>query len=296
MKIKNIFSTVLLVVTTSVISFAQFTNCKVEDINKLKAGTLTVAISDDDVTNKSVNEIMTAYWTVCKFQVIKRSELDAHVKANPQNYILSYINNNESRIFTMSNTQMASTAGAGTRTRTATIGDGLMLTENVKKVKRLKPTDGMMYTFIDVDMAILDERAEFIRQVGQMNEILMFPNLKDNQIGGWKVPTMDHNEIVKKELWVAQEDLNEKGEEAAKMKAAYNPYKYKVVSKAEIAKAIVEKRKDIVYVACAEYQAGAYTFVVHSAVDNRVLFFMGGTKGFDSKSLEKIKNNKTYGQ
>ncbi len=295
MKIRTIVAAVF--IGTTSIAFAQFTGAKVAEFEKMKQdGTVIVAISDDEATNKSAGEIMTAYWTVSKFQVIKLSELDAHVKANPQNYILSYIMNNESRTFIMSNTQMASTAGGSTRTRTKTIGDGLMLTKDVKKVKRLKPTDGMMYTFIDVEMAIQDERAEFIRQVGQMNAILAIPGLKDAQIGGWKVPTLDHSGLAKKELWVVDEDLNDNGRDAAKMKAAYNPGKYKVVTKAEVAKAIIEKRKDVVYVASAEYQAGAYMFMVHSSEDNRVLFFMGGTKGFDAKSMEKIKNHKTYGQ
>ena len=105
-----------------------------------------------------------------------------------------------------------------------------------------------------------------------------------------------YQHLIKKELWIADTDLNKKGEDEAKMKSAYNPYKYKIVSKEEIAKSILEKRKDIVYIARAEYQAGAYMFIVHNPENNRVLFFLGGTGGFDSKQFEKIKTNKAYGQ
>jgi hypothetical protein len=153
----------------------------------------------------------------------------------------------------------------------------------------------MAYSFIDVDLGAVDATAELTREVGEINAVMIMPNLTDDKIGKWKVPTLSQQEIKGKELWVSESDLNTKDDQA-KMKAAYNPNKFKVVSKEEISKAITEKRKDIVYVAAAEYQAGAYMFIVHSPVDNKALFFMGGTKGFDSKSLEKIKNNKTYGQ
>jgi hypothetical protein len=166
----------------------------------------------------------------------------------------------------------------------------------LKKIKRLKPTDAMLYCFIDPSMQLVSEKAEFMRQVGALNAIISFPNLKDNQIGGWKVPTINQQEVISKELWIADEDLNKKGMDESKMKEAYKPYSYKIVSKEEIVKAINEKRKDIVYLASAEYQTEAFMFIIHSAEDNKALFFMGGTKGFDSKCLEKIKNNKVYGQ
>jgi hypothetical protein len=218
------------------------------------------------------------------------------VKTNPENYILSYITDNEARIFTMTPTQDASTNYNRGKTRSKTVGDGLMLTKNVKKVKKLKPTDAMVYCFLDSDLDMINQEAEFIRQLGAINSILTFPNLQDNQIGGWKIPTNNQKEVITKELWIASEDLNKNGEDAAKMKAAYNPYKYKVVSKEEIAKAIIEKKKDVVYLARTEYQAGAFMFVVHSTDNNRVLFFMGGTGGLDPKDMGKIKNNKQYGQ
>ncbi|OFY86978.1 MAG: hypothetical protein A3F72_02125 [Bacteroidetes bacterium RIFCSPLOWO2_12_FULL_35_15] len=296
MKIKNIFFTLLFVSITSLASIAQFTNCKVSEIEKLKqSGTVTVAISDDDATNKSVQEILTSYWTASKFSVIKKSELEAYVKTNPENYVLTYLVDNSSSVFTMTSTQTAS-ANKNGRTQTKTVGDGLILTQNLKKIKKLKPTDAMVYCFIDSDLDLISQQAEFIRQVGAINAILTFPNLQDKQIGGWKIPTLNQKEIIKKELWIADTDLNKKGEDEAKMKSAYNPYKYKIVSKEEIAKSILEKRKDIVYIARAEYQAGAYMFIVHNPENNRVLFFLGGTGGFDSKQFEKIKTNKAYGQ
>jgi hypothetical protein len=296
MNIKNTFLSLLFLLVTSMFSFAQFTNVKVSELEKLKqSGTLVVAISDDETTNKAAEEIMAAYWKASKYKVIKASELEGYVKTNPENYVITYVMNNAKRLFVMSNTQMASKVNGSTRTRSASIGDGLMLTKNVKKINKLKPTDAMIYCFIDPDMDLLNEKAEFIRQVGAINSILMYPNLKDNQIGGWKIPTIDQKEIIAKELWIAEEDLNKKSEDESKMKAAYKPYSYKVVSKEEITKAIIEK-KDIVYVARAEYQEGAFMFVLHSATDNRTLFFMAGTGGFDIKALEKIKNNKTYGQ
>jgi hypothetical protein len=296
MKIKRSIIAVLLVVTNCLFSYAQFTNTKVKEIEEFKKnGTVVVAISDDENTNKAAEGIMAAYWKAGKYKVIKSSELEGYVKTNPDNYVITYVMNNTPRTFIMSETQMASQANGSTRTRTASIGDGLMLTKNVKKINKLKPTDAMIYCFIDPDMDVANEQAEFIRQIGAINAILTYPDLKDNQIGAWKIPTLDNKKVLEKELWIANEDLNKKGADEAKMKAAYKPHSYKVVSKEEITKAILEK-KDIMYLARAEYQAGAFMFVVHSGLDNSVLFFMGGTGGFDAKALEKIKENKTYGQ
>ena len=294
MSIKNIFSIISIILTSYNFSYAQFTNTKVAELEKLKQeGTLVVAISDDETTNKAAEEIMTSYWKASKYKIIKKSELENYIKANPENYILTYLMNNDVHAFYKSNTQMASQGSL--RTHEAIIGDGLILTKNMKKIKKLKPTDAMIYSFIDVDMELVDVKAEFTREIGQMNSILMFSGLKDNQIGGWKIPTINQKEVITKELWISDENLNKKGNDEAKMKAAYKPYNYKIVSKQEIAKAIIEKRKDIVYLACTEYVVGAYMFVIHSADDNRALFFMGGSNGFDVKDFEKIKNNKVYG-
>jgi hypothetical protein len=296
MKIKKSVVIAIVFLLTNTLSFAQFTGCKVADIEALKkSGTLVVAISDDDGSNKATEEIMKSNWTASKFIVIKKAELESYVKKNPENYVLSYIIGNETRVFTMTPSQNAST-NIGGRTKSKTVGDGLMLAKNVKDIKKLKPTDAMIYCFLDFHLDVVSQEAEFIRQIGSINSILVFPNLKDNQIGGWKIPTNNHKDVVTKELWVASEDLNKNGQDTAKMNAAYYPYKYKVVAKEQIAKAIIEKKKDVVYLACTEYQVGAYMFIVHSTDDNRALFFMGGTGGLDPKDMSKIKNNKQYGQ
>jgi hypothetical protein len=276
---------------------AQFTNTKVAELEKFKSGgTVVVAISDDEATNKAAEEVMATYWKASKYKVVKSLELQTYLKANPENYVLTYLLINEEHTFVRAGSMQKSLNDPNRKTYTKSIGDGLILAKNVKKVNKLEPADGMMYTFIDPIMHIVDPKAEFIRQIGSMNAVLMYPNLKDNQIGAWKIPTLNNKEVIEKELWIADIDINPKGKDEAKLKAAYSPYKYKIVTKEEIAKAVAEKRKDVVYLARPEYEAGAYMFMVHSTDDNRALFFMGGTGGFDAKALEKIKNNKTYGQ
>lgn len=286
------------VVALNAVAFAQFTKFKLEEIEKLKNGTVVVAISDFDETNKAAAEIMKACWTASKFEMIKKSELNAYLKANPENYVLTYLMDNGSNSFGMTNTTSAGgkTTNTTTMHQTRAVGDGLVLTKNLKKLRRLDPGDAMVYCFIDSKLDMIDEKAEFMRQLGAVNAILTFPNLQQNQVGGWKIATLNQKEVIKKELWISDEDLNKKGADEAKMKSTYNPYKYKIVTKEEIAKAIIEKRKDIVYLAVAEYQAGLNMFLIHSPEDNRVLFFMGGSYGFDPKALEKIKENKQYGQ
>lgn len=277
-------------------SFGQFSSCKFAEIEKFKqSGTVAVAISDDEETNKIAQEVMTSYWTASKVTVIKKSELEAYLKSNPENYVLTYLENNSSSIFTITNTQMASTNTSGGNTRTKTVADGLILTKNLKKLRKLKPTDAMVYCFIDDELDAADQKAEFIRQVGSMNSILTFPGLKEDKIGGWKVPTLNQKEIIKSELWIADVDLSKKGEDPAKMKAAYSPFKYKVVTKEEIAKAIIEKKKGVVYASHCEDQSGLYMFIIHNTQDNRPLYFMEGTGGFSPKTFDLIKANKVHG-
>ena len=59
-------------------------------------------------------------------------------------------------------------------------------------------------------------------------------------------------------------------------------------------KAIIEKRKDIVYLASQQYKVGSYMFLIHQPVDNKILFFVKGDGGFDTLGFENIKNNKPY--
>ena len=143
-------------------------------------------------------------------------------------------------------------------------------------------------------MRIVNEQAEFIRQIGSINSILTFSNMQASQIGGWKIPTISQKDFIKKELWIADVDQSKKEEEVAKMKEAYQSYKYKIVTKEDIAKAITEKRKDIVYLARAEYKLGVNLFFIQDPENNRVLFFVKGEGRFNSQGLENIKNNKPY--
>ncbi len=286
MKIKNILFIILLMSFISSISFAQFTKSKVEEIEKLKQSTVIVAISDDEAQNKSAQEVMQSYWTASKFNIIKKSELTAYIKANPENYVLTYLIDNATAVHVKDNGKISS--------RTRTVGDGLILIKNLKKLKRLAPTEGMMYVSFAPDIDFINEQAEFSRMIGSMNAILTFPELKDNQINGWKIPTINQKEIITKELWVPNTyaGIELKEADLAKWVKSYAPYKYKKVTNEEIAKAIIDKRKDVVYIANVEYEVGRYLILVHSAEDNRVLFLVGGGPG----TFKNIKENKPYGQ
>lgn len=287
---KGIFTT-LMILTTSLLSVAQFANCKLPEIAEFKKnGIVVVAISDDEVTNKTVQEIMTGYWTAGKFNVIKRSELPAFMIANPENYVLTYLSNFDVHDFKKVTDQTKSSGGGKVVVPMQIIGDCLILAKNLKQIDGIKLTDAMINCYIDYEMQIVNEQAEFTRQIGAINAILNFPVLAQSQIGGWKIPTISHKEMNKKELWIASVDLSKKEEEAA-MRAAYTPYEFKIVSKEEIAKAIIEKRKDIVYLAREEYKVGVNLFMIHQASDNKILFFVKGEGRLDSVGLEKIKNN-----
>jgi hypothetical protein len=277
---------------TSVCSFAQLSHCKVADIEELKKNGIVVAISDDGYTNKEVQEIMTKYWSASKFTVIKRSGLGEYIKANPTNFVLTYFNDLDVHNFNANNTNRVSN---GTETgKIQFLGDCIILAKNLARVNSLRLTDAMMNSYIDFEMRIVNEQAEFIRQIGSINSILTVANLQDTQIGGWKIPTINQKEFIEKELWIADIDISKKEEEIAKMKDAYLPYKYKVVTKAEIAKAIIEKRKDVVYLARAEYKSGINLCFVQDPEKNSVLFFVKEEGRFNSTGLENIKNNKPY--
>lgn len=290
-KIKNIIVTILLIVIASVMSFAQFANCKLPEIAEFKKnGILVVAISDDEATNKTVQEIMTGYWTAGKFNVIKRSELPAYMIANPKNYVLTYLSNFDVHDFKKVTDQTKSSGDGKVVVPMQILGDCLILAKNLTRLDGLKLNDAMINCYIDYEMEIVNEQAEFTRQVGAINAILNFPVLSETQIGGWKIPTISHDELIKKKLWIAAVDINKK-EDEAKMRLAYQPYTYEIVTKEQIAKAIIEKRKDIVYLAREEYKLGVNLFLFHQAEDNTVLFFIKGEGRLDTLGLEKIKNN-----
>lgn len=275
-------------------SVAQFANCKLADIEALKkSGTVVVAISEDAATNKTVQEVMKEYWTVSKYYVIKRSELNAFVTSNPENYVLTYLSNFDVHNFKKDIDETKSSGNGKVVVPMQIIGDCLILAKNLAKIDGLKLTDAMINCYIDYEMQIVNEQAEFTRQIGAINAILNFPMLADSQIGGWKIPTISHNEMIKKELWIANVDLSKKEDEAT-MRAAYKPYEFKIVSKEEIAKAILEKRNDIVYLARAEYKVGVNLFMIHQAEENKILFFVKGEGRLDAAGFEKIKSNVPY--
>lgn len=287
---KSIF-TILMILTTTLLSVAQFANCKLPEIAEFKKnGILVVAISDDEATNKTVQEIMTGYWTAGKFNVIKRSELPAYMVANPQNYVLTYLSNFDVHSFKKEIDRTKSPGEGKVVVPMQILGDCLMLAKNLTSIEGLKLTDALINCYIDYEMQIVNEQAEFTRQVGAINAILNFPVLAESQIGGWKIPTISQKDIIEKELWIADIDINKNVDQDA-MRSAYQPYNYKIVSKEEIAKAIIEKRKDIVYLAREEYKLGVNLFMIHQAEDNKILFFVKGEGRLDAVGLEKIKNN-----
>lgn len=287
---KGIF-TILMILTTTLLSVAQFANCKLSEIAEFKKnGILIVAISDDELTNKTVQEIMTGYWTTGKFNVIKRSELSAYMIANPQNYVLTYLSNFDVHDFKKVIDQTKSSGDAKVVVPMQILGDCLILAKNLTSLDGLKLTDAMINCYIDYEMQIVNEQAEFTRQVGAINAILTFPVLVQSQIGGWKIPTISQKDMIEKELWIADIDINKNVDQDA-MKSVYQPYKYKIVSKEEIAKAIIEKRKGIIYLAREEYKLGVNLFMIHQAEDNKILFFVKGEGRLDATGLEKIKNN-----
>jgi hypothetical protein len=293
MKIKKGIFTFFLTLITSVVSFAQFSHCKVAEIEELKKdGTVVVGISNDETTNQEVQEIMKIYWTTSKFKVIKRSELAEYVKANPANYVLTYIADMDAHNFNINQTSRNLPNGNEVG-KIQFMGDCLILAKNLTKSRELNLTDAMTQCYVDFELRIVNEKAEFMREVGAINSILTFPNLQDSLIGKWKIPTINQKAVIEKELWIADVDLNKK-ELEANLKAAYFPYQYKIVSKGEIAKAIIEKRKDIVYLAREEYKLGVNLFLIHSPENNNVLFFTKGEGRFDAKGFEKIKSNKPH--
>ncbi len=291
MKIKKSIFTILLMLTTNLLLVAQFSHCKLPEIAEFKKnGILIVAISDDEVTNKTVQEIMTGYWTIGKFNVIKRSELTPYMVANPQNYVLTYLSNFDVHNFRKEIDRTKSPGEGKVVVPMQILGDCLILVKNLASIDGLKLTDAMINCYIDYEMQVVNEQAEFTRQVGAINAILNAPVLAESQIGGWKIPTINQSEMIKKELWIADVDLSKKEEEAM-MREAYKPYEFKIVSKEEIAKAILEKRKGIVYLAREEYKLGVNLFLIHQTEDNKILFFVKGEGRLNSEGFEKIKNN-----
>jgi hypothetical protein len=286
--------TVLCVVGLYLISSAQFTNCSLAAIDTLKKrGTVAVAISDDESTNQTVQEVMATYWAGSKFIVIKKSELATYISANPENYVLTYMFDHD--VHNFNKPPQSKDLGNGREAlQMQVIGDCLILVKNLKRANNIKLTDAMINCYIDYEMRIVNERAEFARQIGAISAILSFPDVQENQIGKWKIPTINQNSVISKELWLSDIDVNKK-EEDIKMQEAYAPYKYKIVTKQEIAKAITEKRKDVVYLARAEYKLGVNLFFVHSSEDNRILFFTKGEGRFSVVGFGNIKNNQPHG-
>ncbi len=296
-------------------SFAQFPyRCKVADIEKLKQSEVVVAVSDDDANNKVVEEIMAADWKLGKYKIIKPSELDAYIKANPKNFVLTYVRNQNARVYTNAAAVAARTADINsnkaldksTRTKMVFYKDVLLLLADVKSSKKIDQGDAMFKCFMDEELEVVDQTAEFKRQVGVINNLFNTPGLKDDQLGFLKMmrnyPTAAPKKIIEKELLIAEDDADI---DVAKIKKAY-PYKYKVVKKEEIADAINSKRKDVAYVAyitasekveegvikvgASKARAASGLYLVQDAENNQILMLLSATTKLDQRYLEAIKS------
>lgn len=316
MKIKKSLFTVYLTFITSIAVFAQFANCEVADIEKLKQSEVIVAISDDEENNKAIEEVMTSNWTASKYRVIKLSELDSYLKSNPKNFIISFLRNQKVRKYRQTITiskrtithpnqpvyqKIDNPIGNATYRR---YKDVLLLSSNLKSTKGLNLETAMFTCLIDSELELADETAEFIREIAIMNSILILPDLTDKKLKKIKMffnyPTANPKMVIDKELWIADSDVDIKDE--TKMKSVY-PYKFKIVTKAEIADAIHSKRKDIVYIAYILARETSFDIVgpliksdiredgyylFQNAEDNRILTLIDARKKFDHRYLEYI--------
>lgn len=325
MNIKHYLLFLTILFNLSIDASAQFVNCKVADIKKLKSSELIVAISDDVENNKGVNDIMAANWTASKYKVIKVSELEAYLKTNPNNFVLTYLRNQRSRVIRrgpsdveramdkanyqaqgFSSTTASSLAASRTNSSyTKHYKDVLLLSSNLTSLDTVNTKRAMFKCFIDEELDTLDQTAELTRQIACMNHLFMVPNLKDDQLLFLKMmrnyPTADPKQVIKQELWIAESDIENN---KAKMDKAY-PFKYKVVSKKEIAEAIISKRKDVVYLAyivASEKEENQPRlklskgerppeglYVIHNAEDNKILMLLSAVTKFGYRHLGAIK-------
>lgn len=296
------------------VSMAQFPyRCKVADIEKLKESEVIIAVSDDADNNKVVEEIMASDWKISKYKVIKRSELDAYVKSNPKNYVLTYLKNQSSRVYSGAATIAARNADPNrnksldksAKTKTVYYKDVLLLIQDVKNAKKIEHSDAMFKCFMDEELEVVDATAEFKRQVGVINNLFSTPGLKDDQLGFLKMmrnyPTANPKKIIEKELWIAEGDADI---DEAKVKKSY-PYKYKIVKKEEYADAINSKRADVVYLAYVEAsetvtegviklgaskaRTSSGLYLIQDAENNQILMLLSATTKVGNKHLEAIK-------
>ena len=159
---------------------------------------------------------------------------------------------------------------------------------------------------MDEELEVIDQTAEFKRQVGVIVNLFKTSGLKDDQLGFLKMmrnyPTAEPKKITEKELWIAEDDADL---DEAKTKKAY-PYKYKIVKKDEIADAINAKRKDVVYVAyitasekvedgvikisSSKARSASGLYLIQDAENNQILMLLSATAKMDHRHLEAIKS------
>ncbi|MDO9186648.1 MAG: hypothetical protein Q7W13_11615 [Bacteroidia bacterium] len=297
MNYKKQFLVILLIAITAN-CFSQFIYMKTAEIGKIKDATIAIAISNDDELNKNLETFMASNWTASKYKIMKRSELENYVKTTPKNYVITYLQDQKGKL-TSSNKALAT---GGEKDQITYREDHLLLLEGVSKPSKIKTTEALFKSWIDFELEGIDKLAESIRELQQINAILTFADLKDNQLGIFKqmshYPTNDEKKIISKELWVASSNVEI---DEAKVKKIY-PYKYKVVSKEQIAEAIKSKTKDIVYLAYVKVQSFENTgigspkrpdqtfYVIQDAENGQILSILNGLATFDYRYFEAIKN------
>lgn len=288
MKLKKIIFSSIILIAVNTITVAQFVYAKVAEIEKLKQGTVAIAVSDNEEYNKTVEEMMASVWTTCKYKVIKKADLAAYIKENPINYVISYIELTVTT--TKADHTISQIKGSTTSVSSAEM---LVIVENRKSAKKPDIKGAMYRSFIDAALYNADPKAELRRELQSMNALFTMPGLVDAQLGFFKMlrdyPTMDAKKITSKELWISGLDADE-----LNMKSVY-PYKFKIVDKIDIAAAINEKRKNIAYVAHLVIDDGKQDlYAVHDAETNTILIILSGNGySFGSAHLQVIKDYAT---
>ncbi|WP_264519947.1 hypothetical protein [Flavobacterium sp. N1994] len=257
----------LILLLLSSYCYSQEINTDIREYKSFKEGTTYFVMSSDKKYNKIVNDILTKYWTVNKFEMIKSNQIE-NLKGDGSFFV-------DQVEYSFSRT--AGTTGA------LNMAYGVTKLAMFKDFKKNTPKDLMSLVQID-KISPLEMLFSIQMMQSQINFVFDLNKKKDLDIKDYLDEVNERNKkrIQSKTLYVTRNGMKDEIDHEEGLKKIYN-YKFIFTTPEDIQKAIEDQNEDVVFTKVINYKN--LKFVLFICAKNSELLYGRVMTGFNQQEI-----------
>jgi len=257
----------LILLLLSCYCYSQEINTDIREYKSFKDGTTYFILSNDKKYNKIVNDILTKYWTVNKFEMIKSNQIE-NLKGD-SSFFVDQVEYGFSRT--------AGTTGA------LNMAYGVTKLAMFKDFKKNTPKDVMSLVQID-KISPIEMLFSIQMMQSQINFVFDLNKKKDLDIKDYLDEVNERNKkrIQSKTLYVTRNGLKDDIDHEEGLKKIYN-YKFIFTTTENIEKAIEDQNEDVVFTKVINYKN--LKFVLFICAKNSELLYGRVMTGFNQQEI-----------